>query len=141
VGGPTASERNLLSGSLQTGLQLSGAGTPENLMHRGNFIGLRPDGATALPKISGGVQIDSGVQASVLSASRIALLAPTTASGDVLVSFAGAAGLPFSVERSRDLQTSTVWSDSLPGTGAVQTLADPAAIAEPRRFYRVRVGF
>lgn len=32
VGGPTASERNLLSGSLQTGLQLSGAGTPENLV-------------------------------------------------------------------------------------------------------------
>src|SRR5262249_53771570 len=59
-----ATERNLISGNSSYGVQLTGSGTSGNTV-AGNWIGLKSDGATALPNTGGlegatGVYINSG---------------------------------------------------------------------------------
>lgn len=52
IGGPSASSRNVISGNVNTGIELSGAGPRSNSI-QGNYIGTGSDGLTALPNGKG----------------------------------------------------------------------------------------
>jgi hypothetical protein len=57
VGGPLASDRNIISGNKNPGVAMGESGTSDNIV-QGNYIGARPNGTQALPN-AGGVQLDT----------------------------------------------------------------------------------
>jgi hypothetical protein len=52
-------ERNVISGNNSHGVNISGSGANGNIV-RGNYVGLAPDGTTAIGNTGAGVRIDSG---------------------------------------------------------------------------------
>ena len=61
VGGPLATDRNVIAGSSFHGLIIRDAGTRNNMV-RGNYIGVNAAGTAALPNTWAGIQIYNGAQ-------------------------------------------------------------------------------
>jgi hypothetical protein len=59
IGGTTASAANLISGNGNSGVEIAGASSAQNLVE-GNFIGTDVNGAGAVGNLNGGVYIDGG---------------------------------------------------------------------------------
>ena len=59
IGGPTAGERNLVSGNLRTGIRIEGAGTDSNLVV-GNWAGVTVSGTDSLRNIECGIVLAGG---------------------------------------------------------------------------------
>jgi titin len=59
VGGTTAAARNVISGNLGDGVEVSGSGTDDNMVE-GNYVGLNAAGGVSLGNGQNGVGIDSG---------------------------------------------------------------------------------
>lgn len=70
IGGTEASERNLISGNLRSGIEISGAGTNNNVVS-GNYIGTFPGGNTALPNIQNGIRIYNGAQYNTIGGATV----------------------------------------------------------------------
>jgi hypothetical protein len=58
IGGTVAAARNIISGNRLNGVEIQDTGATDNIV-RGNYIGLRPDGAAALGNQDDGVDINS----------------------------------------------------------------------------------
>ena len=65
IGGPTLSERNVISGNPWTGVLLYHQGTEGNLIQN-NLIGLTPQGDSALPNLRHGVDINFGASYNIV---------------------------------------------------------------------------
>jgi hypothetical protein len=65
IGGATAGARNVISGNTLQGVLISDPGTTGNVV-AGNYLGLNPAGAAALPNGYAGVEIGGGAQANVI---------------------------------------------------------------------------
>ena len=65
IGGTTSAERNIISGNSLYGVLISGSGTNSNVI-MGNYIGLKSDGATALPNSYYGIAIQNGSQSNTI---------------------------------------------------------------------------
>ena len=65
VGGTTVAARNIISGSAYQGLAIRDPGTQDNIIE-GNYIGLKANGATALPNAWAGIQIFGGAQSNLI---------------------------------------------------------------------------
>ena len=61
IGGSDISDRNLISGNMRSGVEISGLGTNNNVVS-GNYIGTFPGGNTALPNAQNGIRIYNGAQ-------------------------------------------------------------------------------
>jgi hypothetical protein len=60
---------------------------------------------------------------------------------DANLAFGTVLGMNYRVEYTSDLVTG-VWqvlSNNIPGSGGILQIVDPGAIAQPQRFYRVRL--
>jgi hypothetical protein len=63
---------------------------------------------------------------------------------DIVLSFATVAGKSFRVERTENLQPPVAWTPvnsavGVAGTGGILVVTDFGALAQPMRFYRVRL--
>jgi len=65
IGGDTSSQRNIISGNDQSGVEISGVDTDENTI-KGNYIGTTPDGMSALGNGNQGVLINSGAMSNII---------------------------------------------------------------------------
>ena len=65
VGGPTAAERNTISGNLLQGVDCSGTTSTTNTL-QGNYIGLNTAGTTAIGNQADGVRITDGAAGAIL---------------------------------------------------------------------------
>ncbi len=65
IGGMTAAERNIISGSAYQGLVIRDPGTRNNVV-QGNYIGLNANGIAALPNAWAGIQIFGGAQSNLI---------------------------------------------------------------------------
>ncbi len=66
IGGTTAADRNVISGNsgfISYGIYLSGGGT--GTVVSGNYVGTTPDGLSALPNGSKGIEVDPGATATI----------------------------------------------------------------------------
>ncbi|MGB3220953.1 MAG: hypothetical protein WBD79_26425, partial [Anaerolineae bacterium] len=71
VGGPSASQRNIISGNRLTGLLISGQGTAANVI-QGNYVGLAPDGIRALGNDGTGIVVDEGAESNQIGGTTAA---------------------------------------------------------------------
>ena len=114
VGGPTASNGNVISGNSGYGVWIMGAGNNDVW---GNSIGLSSSGA-ALGNLGNGVQLDSGASGNFVggtSTSYRNLISANTANG-VDVSGAGTTG---NVVEGNDIGTDSTGSHALPNYNGV----------------------
>lgn len=79
IGGPTANEGNLISGHVQSGVNIAGAGTTGNVV-RSNIIGLNKQLTAALPNAVG-VWIEGGATGTVVG-NASDMTGPNTISGN-----------------------------------------------------------
>ncbi len=70
IGGTTPAERNIVSGNIGSGIDVTGAGTNTNLVE-GNYVGTDITGTLALGNQFGGVQIFNGAQLNTVSGNVI----------------------------------------------------------------------
>jgi titin len=61
IGGALAGQGNLISGNAGDGVHFYGSGTSENTV-QGNYIGVAPNGITALPNAGSGIYLEFGPQ-------------------------------------------------------------------------------
>ena len=64
IGGTTAGARNVVSGNLEEGVQLSGTGTTSNVVE-GNYVGTSADGTAAVANANG-VEITAGAKGNLI---------------------------------------------------------------------------
>ena len=65
IGGTANGARNIISGNGAQGIAISGSGSVNTLVH-GNFIGVNPSGAAALPNRFAGISIFGGAKSNVI---------------------------------------------------------------------------
>lgn len=140
VGGTTAADRNIISGNMVDGVQISGAGATGNLL-QGNYIGLDVTGTAALGNTSQGVAIFSGaannsVGGTVLGAGNVisgngndgVLIASAGTTGNrVEGNFIGTnAGGSVLIGNSRGVEIAASASgNTIGGTGPARVIASP----------------
>jgi len=69
IGGTTPEARNVIAGNDKDGVRISGASATGNTV-QGNYIGVRWDGATALPNGAAGVEIANGAAQNIIGGAR-----------------------------------------------------------------------
>lgn len=67
IGGTNATQRNVVSGNVGSGIEISGAGSDRNVI-LGNYIGLDDSGALAVPNVFNGINLSLDAQDTIIGA-------------------------------------------------------------------------
>lgn len=101
IGGPSAGERNVISGNVGTAIDFVGPGTVDNVV-QGNLIGVGADGTTPLGNGGRGIRIDDTEEGNLIGGSG-------AGEGNVIAHSGGVAG----IEVSGDTSGNTILGNSI----------------------------